>query len=655
MKIIKYFKILITIIVVFHITIYLINKYNVEADSQTKLYIVFNKQTYEKNEEVEIKFNLSGFSSLNEIKLQVKIKNEYFEPILNNDKAFIINNNAIFKNDIINDCLDNNLLRLHLIKNEIEDDNYSNYNNNIASLKLITKRPIDNIYNYFTNIDFTKMGLSLYLFNNNDEIINYEIIYNEKIDVEWNVDKYVVDVYSKLPDIKTDIVIKNRNTGEFEFVFENEESTNEIGLKTLHIGIYDKLSSDYVVFSKVLEVVDKTKPTIKINDTINIIDKNLEELNLLYYIECYDNYDKNLKLEYLYFQQNKTEIRSYQEFINYLKNNETAYLKVKCIDSSNNIQETPYILINIEDKTPPVINNIEEIEIIDSLIDQFDIINYIEILDDYDDNPVIIIENDEFSYKENLKKGISITIKYYGIDHNNNKTNEYSCILKPIDTISPIIITNDLTIKDIEYNKELIDNSVNVIDNFINKCNIIKTYYIDEREVSFDIFEKEILKGYLGIITYLAIDSNQNKSEQIQQNIQIIDTTIPVITIKNIKNNTKYTSLENIEYEVFDNFDNLKITILLDDEVYTKEKLVNISVGFHIFKILAIDSSGNESSSIVEFEIIENNIIGCGTDSLCYFNNYIELVIIVITILLIVITITIIKIIKYFKMKKRRQ
>jgi hypothetical protein len=38
----------------------------------------------------------------------------------------------------------------------------------------------------------------------------------------------------------------------------------------------------------------------------------------------------------------------------------------------------------------------------------------------------------------------------------------------------------------------------------------------------------------------------------------------------------------------------------------------------------------------LEFEIIEDNLIGCGSDFKCYINNYLEIVIIVGVLLLIV-------------------
>ena len=37
---------------------------------------------------------------------------------------------------------------------------------------------------------------------------------------------------------------------------------------------------------------------------------------------------------------------------------------------------------------------------------------------------------------------------------------------------------------------------------------------------------------------------------------------------------------------------------------------------------MAKDASGNETSKTVNFEIIKNNLIGCGLDANCYSENY---------------------------------
>ena len=48
------------------------------ASSNANLYLVFDKTTYNVGDIVNININLDQFASLSEVKLQIKIKEEYF-------------------------------------------------------------------------------------------------------------------------------------------------------------------------------------------------------------------------------------------------------------------------------------------------------------------------------------------------------------------------------------------------------------------------------------------------------------------------------------------------------------------------------------------------------------------------------------------------
>ena len=65
----------------------------------------------------------------------------------------------MFKTDIINDYIDNSYLRLRLIKDSVIDSGYySNYKNNVCHFRLKTKRPINDIKEYFTLDNYEEMG-----------------------------------------------------------------------------------------------------------------------------------------------------------------------------------------------------------------------------------------------------------------------------------------------------------------------------------------------------------------------------------------------------------------------------------------------------------------------------------------------------------------
>lgn len=638
----------------------MLSSLKIKANSLANLYVVFNKLSFKNDEIVDITINLDQFIDLNEIKLQIKIKNEYFEPILEDNKPFYFDSASIFKTDIINDYIDNSYLRLRLIKDSVIDSGYySNYKNNVCHFRLKTKRPINDIKEYFTLDNYEEMGLSVYLFNTNDKIINYKISYNQKIQITWDKEKYIVEVFSYVPNFKEDIVIANRESNQYEFLLEKQINTDLIGLKTIHVGVYDKLTADYIILSKPVEVVDTTKPTITYPNIIEINDDELLEIDLLHYIECNDNYDEYLKIQFQYFSYEGVEINNLELFTNYLSNHYQGYLIVKCEDTSGNVAITPNILIRVKDTKPPKITKLDEIRINDIDIETIDLEKYFQITDQYDNNPRVILKffdtelNDESSLKKRLSKGEKIKFEYMAIDESGNSTERFNCLIIPVDTIAPNIEVVDLEILDADYNYSVIEKSLKVVDNFIYQCNLNKNYYICKEEVDYDTFNNMVQRGYLGKIRYQAIDLAGNTSGYYYQSIKLIDTTQPIIEVENINESQKYTNIKKINYHISDNFDNVEFEVWLDDLVYEESQLVNLEKGLHKFKIIAKDTSNNVSQVEITFEIIEDNLIGCGNDPRCYLNNYLEVVIMVVALIVFVAIIIVIKIIMYNKKKTK--
>lgn len=638
----------------------MLSSLKIKANSLANLYVIFNKLSFKNDEIVDITINLDQFIDLNEIKLQIKIKNEYFEPILEDNKPFYFDSASIFKTDIINDYIDNSYLRLRLIKDSVIDSGYySNYKNNVCHFRLKTKRPINDIKEYFTLDNYEEMGLSVYLFNTNDKIINYKISYNQKIQITWDKEKYIVEVFSDVPNFKEDIVIANRESNQYEFLLEKQINTDLIGLKTIHVGVYDKLTADYIILSKPVEVVDTTKPTITYPNIIEINDDELLEIDLLHYIECNDNYDEYLKIQFQYFSYEGVEINNLELFTNYLSNHYQGYLIVKCEDTSGNVAITPNILIRVKDTKPPKITKLDEIRINDIDIETIDLEKYFQITDQYDNNPRVILKffdtelNDESSLKKRLSKGEKIKFEYMAIDESGNSTERFNCLIIPVDTIAPNIEVVDLEILDTDYNYSVIEKSLKVVDNFIYQCNLNKNYYICEEEVDYDTFNNMVQRGYLGKIRYQANDLAGNTSGYYYQSIKLIDTTQPIIEVENINESQKYTNIEKINYHISDNFDNVEFEVWLDDLVYEESQLVNLEKGLHKFKIIAKDTSNNVSQAEITFEIIEDNLIGCGNDPRCYLNNYLEVVIMVVALIVFVAIIIVIKIIMYNKKKTK--
>lgn len=625
------------------------------ASSNANLYLVFDKTTYNVGDIVNININLDQFASLSEVKLQIKIKEEYFEPVMVDNKYFYFSASSVFTNDVINDYVDHTYLRLRLIKDEnISEGYFSSYKNNICNLQLKVKRPIDDIYNYFTIDNYDNMGVSVYLFDVKDQIINYNLYYREKIKVNWQVESYELNVYSEVPDFKKDIQILNREIGEYEYLIEKQIDTMIIGLKTVHIGIYDKKAADYIVLSKAVSVVDKMAPIITYPSNITIEDNLIMTIDYFDYIDVSDNYDTYLDTTIKYYDEELKEVQDLESFRTYLSSNQKGYLKFIAKDTSKNETSTEFIEINVIDTLAPLINEIDKLVINDTEVDHFDLLSNFIVSDNYDHHPEVVFdfgEYNQYAYeelKEVLKTGTNIHFSYFAIDESMNKTAVFQAVIEVIDTIKPSVKVSDVTVDDVDYNSNDFEQLVIISDNFKYPCRLEKKYYINDVLVNQEQFDEAMLRGQKGYIVYVGIDTFDNRSEEVRQNINVIDTIVPQIIVKNIQNGQKYIKMDKIEYEIVENFDNYELIVLLDDKEYLGGK---VEIGKHELYIKVKDAIGHERSLSLDFEVIEDNIIGCKGDASCYVNNYLEVVIIVSALLIFVIIMIIVRIV----IKKKKQ
>lgn len=626
-----------------------------KASTNANFYMVFDKIAYQPNEIATITFNLDQFASLSQVKLQIRFQEDYFEPVQVDNQYFYFSSYAIFNNDVINEYLDENVLMLMLIKDEkLPDGYFSSYKSNICNIKFKIKQPISNIYQYFTDQNYYNGGISLYLFDTSDQIIDYNLIQEEKIKIDWSKDNYEINVFDPLPNFKEDIKVANRQPNEYEYLVEKTVDTNVIGTKTIHVGIYDKKTADYVVLSKVIKIVDLIAPKITASTTITINDSEIATIDYFRFVNVTDNYDQEIAINIKYYDKDLTELDNLVDFNQYLQHSQLGYLQYLATDKSDNLAYTELISVNVIDTTAPKINSLDKIVLKDIEVDDLVLLNQFTLTDNYDENPRLVFDfknynNDSFEQiKEELKKGIKIAFAYFAIDESMNQTPTYEAYFEIIDTICPTIMVSDVTINDTKYSTTNFLENLIVEDNFLTPCQIIKQYFIDEVEVLDQIaFDASMIVGKKGYIKYKAIDSYGNQSEEVIQNIKVIDTTKPIIKVKNIANNQKYINVDKIEYEIIENFLGYETIIKLDNQDYDGKA---IKVGKHQLYLYVRDTSGHDASVTIDFEVIEDNIIGCGNDFGCYINNYLEVVIITSALLCFIIIMIIVKII----LKKRK-
>lgn len=635
----------------------------VYANNNTFVHLIFNKVSFEIGEEVRLTINLENFSNLCDTRIMIKCDEQIMVPLNKNGTYGQLTNSSIYEQTLVNDYVNHTYLRFQLIKENLNNGYYSGYKNNIGEFYFEARSKITNVYDYFMEGSFTEIstGINVMLFDINNQVINTNLLYSEKIKVKWDQEKYVIEVFDEIPVFLNDIVITNRNMGDFELIIEDNINNQIIGTQIVNVAIIDKTNSDYCLLSKVVEVKDLTAPKINGESSIMIDSNLLPQFKARSQITVTDNYDAMSQVRIEYYTHDEKGLIDEEAFINYLTTNMSGFITYVATDASGNASPQFIMMVNIKDTSPPNINELTEIIIKDQEVPIFNFSDYIELTDAYDNFPQLVfnayVGNEEVEdYHEYLKQGIPLKITYFGIDNQLNITPTYHVLVRVLDTTSPIIENvQDLIINDVEVMHYPYEEKVKISDNIdINPLLVMKYYVLEENQKTELVKEewlKKIVRGHVGWIEYYGVDQSKNHSQIINQSITVNDTTSPNIKIHNIKDHNKYIVFDSIAYDIIDNFDGqLDTNVTLNGIVYNGET-VN-TPGDYEFKIHAVDSSGNENTEIIHFTIIENNVIGCGNDIECYVNNYLEVVIIVAIIMITIITIFILKL---FKLKRRKR
>lgn len=629
------------------------------ASTTTKVHLIFNKISYDAGEEIKLTINLENFIKLNETKVIIKCNDNVFVPIKKNERYGQITNNSIYESPIINEYVGGGYLRFQLHKNNLSEGFYSGYKNNVGEFYFETRKKISNIYEYFQNGNFEALttGINVSLYDIYNQEITTEFKWSERIKVKWDVDKYNIEVYDEIPLFINDIMIINRNENEYDLFFQDEINNKSLGSQIVTVAIYDKVNADYILMSKVVEVVDKTKPIITGSNVVEIDSNKLDNFKVADYFTVKDNYDKLPEIIISYYDGNSKIISSESMFMNYLLTHTHAKILIKAIDNSDNESDEFEIIVNVKDVEAPTIDYTSNIIIKDIETSNFDFNNYVNLKDNYDANPSVIVKyyvgKEEITdIFEALFHGKTVGVKFYAEDKNNNKTPLYEAKIEVIDTTPPLL--NDIgniEMTDQEALKFKLNDLINISDNIDPLPQIICKYFINEKETSSDNFKKGIIRGNKGKFEYYGIDKSGNKTNTYYAEIIVCDVTKPVIKIHNIKDENKYVKLDKIEYEVYDNFDGeLSVMVTLNDTEYNGESIT--TPGAYVLKIMAVDKSGNEETEEIKFEIIKNNVIGCGDDIECYLDNYFGVVVIVGILMGIILTIFIVRVCLWHKKKQ---
>ena len=587
----------------------------VKAEDTNKIHVIYSDLEVSKEEEFIVTINFDKVLMYSSIQLVVDL-GEYFEVVGKVPCNQLVN--SYYKDDeIYVNQIENNLIRFVAFK---KSNDFTTSFNNIVQITLKSKINCSDVSKYLNNM---KVGL----FDNEYNIIPVMLVISEGIKVNWFNDVYTVELNDPMPYFIDDIEITNRSSDQYVIkVLTDDIDLSKVGPQIVTAYVYDYTNSSVLYLSRSINVVDSIKPVISGNSAISIndVDLSLDSINMFQVI---DNYDLAPIVNVTYYDVNGTVISNSGSFLEYLKKETIGTIHVVAVDSSKNVSDEFIQVIKIIDTLAPTVEVPQIINIMDYELDTFDIYDFIKIADVYDKTPNIILSivgKQEMDVKKALSENYTIELTLYGIDNLNNKSEEQNIQINLIDTIPPIIEKlGDITVSDKEYKdlNSLIQSQIKISDNFTLSLNINYEYYDKDTKITKEQFEELLFSGKKLKVVVSASDSKDNVSNQVTLEIEIVDTTKPTLEILNIEEGKKYLNIPNVEYKVNDNFKTaIDVLVLLDGEIYS-ETPINL-IGKHTLVIKATDAAGNETSQQVNFEIIKNNLIGCGLDKDCYADNY---------------------------------
>ena len=586
------------------------NNYHIVYGNTNNVYVIYSDLELKKNDELRIVINVEDANNYSSCIINFNIKEDF--SLVNEVPCELLLNSYFEEDEVYVNELNNQQVRFVAFKNK---SNSSTTFNNLVQITLKANTNIKDVISYFDNINITLQD------KNNNTVIPI-INYSEGMKVEWDKELYIVELNEELPNFLSDITIFNRKEDEYTIkLIVDDIDTKVVSSKVVSVYIYDYLNSSQLYLSKTIRIVDNIRPIIKGESVVEIKDVNLSKDNILNFTAT-DNYDEVLTNHITYYDQEKKEIKDIDAFMKYLGSNTLGYIKIIVEDSSGNKSEELVQLIKIVDTTCPVVSFIKEIEIEDRLLDQLNIFDYLTVVDQYDINPLIVFSND-VNLIEYLKEHISLELTFNAIDCFNNQTINYSLTIKVIDTVIPTITKlSDLSIKDTDFGsfEEHLNKCFEVSDNYPN-------YQINYQYQSptFEEFQKHLFNNNPGKVIINVQDESHNISKDIEIIVTVEDTTPPKVFLKNIEEGKKYLTISSIDYVIEDNFNSsLDTKIYLDGEEYQGNTINQL--GVHTIRIVCTDKGNNTTNIEVNFEIIKNNLIGCGSDLDCYSDNYMDII-----------------------------
>lgn len=614
--------------------------------SETELVVIYEKSSYLAGERVDITLNLKNYNALVFIRLVfqfsqdeleiLKINNRYFQYDFV-DQLFLIMecNNAI---NVFNESTSTLYYIVYNIKNDSVGytDDPTNYRNRLGTVSFTTKVDIEDIATFFseeTNIQLTLEDKEYNLIPNTTkyyERLKYQCEFNYTYDVGQEIDN--------IEELYEDVIILNREAVDVDIKLDFQLiDIQKIGEQQVIISIRDFKTKNLIIDLRPITFIDRFPPDINGPPKIVIESNNLLSTPLDKDIYISDNYCKrqDMTIKYTYYAPDNTIIPE-DQILTYLQSHQQAFLKIEVTDTSNN-KAIPFTReIEIIDKTPPVVTDIEELVLVNEEVDSFDLEKTLIISDSYDPNPMLIVSFYDLEgyqidgYETQFQKGKGVYILYSGLDRDFNQTPVYELLVRVVDNIIPVVeVESNLYLEDDQINSFNPATLVSSYDNFTLENDPIITYYKTDQAtliMGLTSFKEYLFNGYVGYVKYEISDNAGNISDPVFQMVTPLDVTCPVISVLNIEQDQVYSSLDKIEYMVTDNFQN-SVDVLITLNGFPYMGLPIKQKGMYQLLILARDQAGNESQFVIDFEIKNKQFISGEGAILDFINEFFEFII----------------------------
>ena len=347
-----------------------------------------------------------------------------------------------------------------------------------------------------------------------------------------------------------------------------ELDTTVVGEYTVTYDVSDSSENAATQVTRTVYVVDSESPVITLiggtpdgTQTIGVFRPYLELGSTVS-----DNYDNDLVATVDTSGLNTAVVGSYTVWY-------TA------IDSSDNLAEPVARTVNVIDDGFPVITLLGDAEVTIEVGSGYD--DEGAVADDVADGPLteLIIAFDPV----NPDVVATYTVTYNVIDSDDNAATQVTRTVNVVDTTPPVITLNGANPQDIEVGTAYVELGADVSDNYdIGLAATVNT----------DAVLLDVLGEY--IVTYNAIDANDNEADEVTRTVNVVDTTAPVITL--VGDNPQVIEVGGDYVElgstVSDNYDTGLVAVIDATDVDTD------TVGEYTVTYNVTDANDNEADEV---------------------------------------------------------